>query len=49
MGHENEKKKIILFKVDFDKDFDSLNWEYLDSVFSQMGFGSICVSGFMVA
>lgn len=32
------KQKVLLFKVDFDKAFDSINWEYLDSVLSQMGF-----------
>ena len=34
------KKKILLFKVDFDKAFDSVNWGYLDSVLLQMGFGN---------
>ncbi|KAI3750395.1 hypothetical protein L2E82_21030 [Cichorium intybus] len=34
------KKKILLFKVDFDKAFDSINWEYLNSVLVQMGFGN---------
>lgn len=29
---KNTKKKMLLFKVDFDKAFDSVNWEYLDSV-----------------
>lgn len=29
-----------MFKFDFDKAFDSINWEYLGSVLSQMGFGS---------
>lgn len=33
-------KKVLLFKVDFDKAFDSINWEYLDYVFSQIGFGN---------
>lgn len=32
-------KKVLLFKVDFEKAFDSVNWEYLDSVMCQMGFG----------
>lgn len=29
-----------MFKVDFEKAFDSINWEYLDSIFAQMRFGS---------
>ena len=33
------KKKILLFKVDFEKAFDSINWEYLDSILLQMGYG----------
>lgn len=32
------KKKVLLFKADFDKAFDSINWEYLDSILIQMGF-----------
>ena len=33
-------KKVLLFKVDFDKAFDSINWSYLDSIQMQMGFGN---------
>ncbi|KAJ9547296.1 LOW QUALITY PROTEIN: hypothetical protein OSB04_019839 [Centaurea solstitialis] len=33
------RKKLLLFKVDFAKAFDTLNWHFLDHVFSQMGFG----------
>lgn len=33
------KKQILLFKVDFDKAFDSINWEFLDNNLVQMGFG----------
>lgn len=33
------KKKILLFKVDFDKAFDIVNWEYLESIMMQMGYG----------
>ncbi|KAM0041794.1 putative RNA-directed DNA polymerase [Helianthus debilis subsp. tardiflorus] len=47
------KKKCMLFKVDFDKAFDSVNWNYLDTVMGFMGFGvkwrswvsSILISG----
>nr|KAJ0195087.1 hypothetical protein LSAT_V11C700361540 [Lactuca sativa] len=30
---------MLLFKVDFQKAFDSVNWEYLESILSQMGYG----------
>lgn len=30
---------MLLFKVDFEKAFDSVNWEYMESVLSQMGYG----------
>ncbi|KAL4592366.1 hypothetical protein LXL04_005358 [Taraxacum kok-saghyz] len=33
------KKKILLFKADFDKAFDSVNWSFLDSTMQQMGYG----------
>ncbi|KAL4592668.1 hypothetical protein LXL04_005671 [Taraxacum kok-saghyz] len=32
------KEKILLLKVDFEKAFDSVNWECLDSVMIQMGY-----------
>ena len=32
-------KKMFLFKVDFDKAFDSLSWSFLDDILRQMGFG----------
>ncbi|KAJ9542202.1 LOW QUALITY PROTEIN: hypothetical protein OSB04_028708 [Centaurea solstitialis] len=35
------RRKMLLFKVDFAKAFDSLNWNYLDNVMLQMGFGVI--------
>lgn len=34
------KKKILLFKADYDRAFDSINWEYLDSILTHMGFGT---------
>ncbi|KAI3497002.1 hypothetical protein L1887_39382 [Cichorium endivia] len=33
---KKSKKKMFLFKVDFDKAFDSVNWGYLDSIMQQM-------------
>ncbi|KAJ9557765.1 hypothetical protein OSB04_012379, partial [Centaurea solstitialis] len=32
------KKRILLFKVDFEKAFDSISWSYLDSILEQMYF-----------
>ncbi|GJR98251.1 cysteine-rich receptor-like protein kinase [Tanacetum coccineum] len=34
-----ENHKLLLFKVDFDKAFDSVNWNFLMSIMTQMGFG----------
>lgn len=36
---KKSKTKMFFLKVDFDKAFDSINWNYLDSVTTQMGFG----------
>lgn len=32
-------RKMLLFKVDFNKAFDCVNWGYLDSIMDQLGFG----------
>ncbi|GKF21986.1 putative RNA-directed DNA polymerase, eukaryota, reverse transcriptase zinc-binding domain protein [Tanacetum coccineum] len=34
-----EKTKLLLFKVDFDNAFDSVNWCFLHNIMRQMGFG----------
>ncbi|KAL4560291.1 hypothetical protein LXL04_032441 [Taraxacum kok-saghyz] len=34
------KKRVMLFKADFDKAFDTINWGYLDRTMEQMGFGT---------
>ncbi|XP_071728773.1 uncharacterized protein [Rutidosis leptorrhynchoides] len=36
----DSRKKSMIFKVDFEKAFDSLNWEFLDNMLRLMGFGS---------
>lgn len=36
---KKSKQKAFIFKVEFEKVFDSLNWGYLDSIMSQMAFG----------
>ncbi|GJR17850.1 RNA-directed DNA polymerase, eukaryota, reverse transcriptase zinc-binding domain protein [Tanacetum coccineum] len=33
-----KNKHLFLFKVDFEKDFDSLDWRFLDHTMDQMGF-----------
>lgn len=33
------KRKTLLFKFDFGKAFDSVNWDYLDSILLQMNSG----------
>ncbi|GJS17264.1 putative RNA-directed DNA polymerase, eukaryota, reverse transcriptase zinc-binding domain protein [Tanacetum coccineum] len=32
-------KKMMIFKVDFEKAYDSVNWKYLDYILEQFGFG----------
>lgn len=32
-------KKVLLFKVDFNKAFDSVNWNFLDYMMQQINFG----------
>ncbi|GKA92962.1 putative RNA-directed DNA polymerase, eukaryota, reverse transcriptase zinc-binding domain protein [Tanacetum coccineum] len=33
------KKKMLLFKIDFEKAFDSVSWRYLDFMLCNLGFG----------
>jgi hypothetical protein len=35
------KKELLLFKVDFEKAYDSLDWGYLDAVLGKMEFPSL--------
>ncbi|PNX68012.1 cysteine-rich receptor-like protein kinase, partial [Trifolium pratense] len=35
------KKELLLFKVDFEKAYDSVDWGYLDSVMGNMGFPNL--------
>ncbi|GJZ09996.1 RNA-directed DNA polymerase, eukaryota, reverse transcriptase zinc-binding domain protein [Tanacetum coccineum] len=37
---KEKKKKLIIFKVDFEKAFDSVSWKYLDFVLLYLGFSS---------
>jgi len=35
------KKELLLFKVDFEKAYDSIDWKYLDMVMVKMGFPTL--------
>nr|GFA43030.1 RNA-directed DNA polymerase, eukaryota, reverse transcriptase zinc-binding domain protein [Tanacetum cinerariifolium] len=35
-----KKKETMIFKVDFEKAYDSVRWDYLDDVLNKFGFGS---------
>ena len=35
------KKELLLFKVDFEKAYDSIDWNYLDTVMARMGFPTL--------
>ncbi|GJX56798.1 RNA-directed DNA polymerase, eukaryota, reverse transcriptase zinc-binding domain protein [Tanacetum coccineum] len=37
--YKKRKKKMLLFKVDFEKAFDSVSWRYLDYMLCKLGFG----------
>ncbi|KAI3506473.1 hypothetical protein L1887_28832 [Cichorium endivia] len=36
---KKQKKNILLFKADFEKAFDSVNWCFLNDIMAQMGYG----------
>ena len=35
-----KKKQALIFKVDFEKAYDSVRWDFLDDVLDKFGFGS---------
>ncbi|GKB28026.1 RNA-directed DNA polymerase, eukaryota, reverse transcriptase zinc-binding domain protein [Tanacetum coccineum] len=37
--YKKRKKKMLLFKIDFEKAFDSVSWRYLDFMLCNLGFG----------
>ncbi|GJS19942.1 RNA-directed DNA polymerase, eukaryota, reverse transcriptase zinc-binding domain protein [Tanacetum coccineum] len=37
--YRDRKKELMVFKVDFEKAFDSLRWDFLDLVMEKLGFG----------
>ncbi|GKE19112.1 RNA-directed DNA polymerase, eukaryota [Tanacetum coccineum] len=38
---KHKKLKSMIFKIDFEKAFDSVRWDYLDEVLKAFGFGGI--------
>ncbi|GJY99943.1 RNA-directed DNA polymerase, eukaryota, reverse transcriptase zinc-binding domain protein [Tanacetum coccineum] len=36
---QKRKKQLLIFKVDFEKAFDSISWKYLDHILDSLGFG----------
>ncbi|GJY59330.1 RNA-directed DNA polymerase, eukaryota [Tanacetum coccineum] len=36
---KHKKSKALIFKIDFEKAFDSVRWDYLDVVLANFGFG----------
>nr|GEV32138.1 RNA-directed DNA polymerase, eukaryota, reverse transcriptase zinc-binding domain protein [Tanacetum cinerariifolium] len=42
--YKKRKKKMLIFKVDFEKAFDSVSWKYLNFILDRLGFGSKCRS-----
>ncbi|GJW56280.1 putative RNA-directed DNA polymerase, eukaryota, reverse transcriptase zinc-binding domain protein, partial [Tanacetum coccineum] len=37
--YHKKKKELMVFKVDFEKAYDSLRWDYLDVIMENIGFG----------
>ncbi|GJT21844.1 RNA-directed DNA polymerase, eukaryota, reverse transcriptase zinc-binding domain protein [Tanacetum coccineum] len=42
---KKNKKQTMIFKVDFEKAYDSVRWDYLDDVLKKIGFGDKCGCG----
>lgn len=38
---KRKKKKAVLFKVDFEKAYDSVSWDFLESMMVRMGFDGV--------
>nr|GEZ09524.1 putative RNA-directed DNA polymerase, eukaryota, reverse transcriptase zinc-binding domain protein [Tanacetum cinerariifolium] len=37
--YKSRNKKLMIFKVDFEKAYDSVSWEFLDHMLTSLGFG----------
>lgn len=40
---KKRKKKLMVFKVDFEKAYDTINWDYLCQMMIFLDFGSKCI------
>nr|GEW74205.1 hypothetical protein [Tanacetum cinerariifolium] len=38
--YKKKKRNLMLFKVDFEKAFDTVSWKFLDHMLSSLGFGN---------
>ncbi|GKD51880.1 RNA-directed DNA polymerase, eukaryota, partial [Tanacetum coccineum] len=38
---KSKKKQSLIFKVDFEKAYDSVRWEFLDDILTKFGFGDM--------
>nr|GFB72828.1 RNA-directed DNA polymerase, eukaryota, reverse transcriptase zinc-binding domain protein [Tanacetum cinerariifolium] len=36
---KNKKKQSMIFKVDFEKAYDSVRWDFIDDILRRFGFG----------
>nr|GEZ07640.1 putative RNA-directed DNA polymerase, eukaryota, reverse transcriptase zinc-binding domain protein [Tanacetum cinerariifolium] len=49
--YRKRKEKLMIFKVDFEKVFDSLRWDFLNTIMEKLGFGSrwrVWIKGYFV-
>nr|GEY54659.1 RNA-directed DNA polymerase, eukaryota [Tanacetum cinerariifolium] len=42
---KSKKKQSLVFKVDFEKAYDSVRWDFLDDILGKFGFGNKCACG----
>ncbi|MCO5554134.1 hypothetical protein L7F22_007660 [Adiantum nelumboides] len=42
----NSKQDMVMFQIDFEKAFDTVQWDFVSSIMTKMGFGAI-INGFI--
>nr|GEW92573.1 RNA-directed DNA polymerase, eukaryota, reverse transcriptase zinc-binding domain protein [Tanacetum cinerariifolium] len=45
---KNKKKESMIFKVDFEKAYDSVRWDYLDNILKKFGFDAGLFKGVII-